>query len=438
MHLQRSHNKAYTDRFLRHLERFIRQYHLFDKKEPLYITCSGGIDSMVLTHAIHQLNSYGYSNPIHLIHINHGTREGQDAEQALVEEFARFIGAKVSSHLLQGLMESSNFEEVARKERYQVFRDVAKGHKLLLAHHIDDSFEWAFLQNLRSSQVNSSLGIPLVNGNIIRPFMCVTKKHIEHYARFFDVPFLDDPTNESVKHERNFLRKRIISAFAPRHPQFLKHYVYRQNELARRLGLHVLKASSTFRLKMNKNCAELISLKIPSQTNGLRDQLRYAIHQLSSVKRGQLQGQLDKAMQALENNQQGPLTFSGGLQLVTIFNHLLLYSKGYHNNEAYHIEGHDQNAVHLYKQFSFKEFQSMVSRLLMADRESRDYPLWILLDGKTDWVSGQKRVHPLWPDLTQQLLDDEVKFISALNLMRQWRKGKNQKKSLRLRFLVRV
>jgi tRNA(Ile)-lysidine synthase len=118
--------------------------------------------------------------------------------------------------------------------------------KIVLAHHIDDSFEWTLLQSLRSSNIEGLVGIPLLNGKVIRPFMCVTKAQIGKFVQAFDLPFIEDPTNESLKYERNYIRNEVIPAFSDRYKQYLKHYVYRHNEISRRLGMHLLDRNRSY------------------------------------------------------------------------------------------------------------------------------------------------------------------------------------------------
>lgn len=457
MYLECSKNSAFTDRFLRHLDKFIQSLSLFDKKQDLYIGCSGGADSMALVHCVYQLRRFGYSNKLTCIHINHGTRDSQIIDEKLVKKFCNDLSIPIEIFHLDGLKDTSNFEKAARDARYKCFQQSLHNSKkstdrpvhkprLLLAHHIDDSFEWALMQSLRSSQLKSSIGIPVINGYIVRPFMCVTRKQIMRYVDYFNIPYLDDPTNLDKKYERNFLRHDVIGSIKLRYAKFLKHYVHRQNELAKHLGIHALKINSSFVIKKNKNSVLLYSTEFPCKSNGLREQIRDVVHSLSSKNnRGQLQQQLDRALEALANNKQGPLSFSGGVQLVINFNQLLLFNKGYQNHEAYYLKNYDLNDAHLMQRFTLKEFMKALNEILQH-HDSCHFPFWVIIENNaqsqssrsTRWVSGQKRIHPLWPELTSRWIEDGVLFSSGLALVHQWLKAANCKKSLRLRFLIAV
>jgi tRNA(Ile)-lysidine synthase TilS/MesJ len=107
---------------------------------------------------------------------------------------SRRAGVFKTIHWMSG--ETKNFELQARERRYQFFEEVYQQLRrnsssssssssspliVVTAHNLDDSFEWWLLQNLKSGRVKSSLGIPLVRGHYLRPFLCVSK--ISAYAQ---------------------------------------------------------------------------------------------------------------------------------------------------------------------------------------------------------------------------------------------------------------
>lgn len=434
MYLFESNNKAYTDLFVRHLKNFIEDLSLFNLTEPLFLTCSGGVDSIVLVHAINELRRFGYSNELFVLHINHGTRKENKLEQVLVENFAAKLHIKIKSFQLNNLKNISNFEKVARDLRYKIFKENAKSHKILFAHHIDDSFEWSMMQRLKSSNLNSTLGIPVVNGQIIRPFMAVTKSQIIRYANYFKLDYVNDPTNEYEIYERNYLRKKIIPSMRSKYPSYLKHYVNQQNEFARKLNIHQSGNKSSFITRISNNGIQLYSLESPAKLNGIKEQIRDAVHFLSSDDRGQIQKQLKNVLQAIKNNKQGPLSFSGGVKLVLNYNHLFLYTKGYDSKDSDYLRK-ELSLEHSYLPISLKEFKKLVLSLLTTDNQNALFPNWVIIEKNNQWVIGQKRPHPLWPLVTDFWIKNNITFVSALSLLKQWQKKANSKKILRLRFL---
>lgn len=290
--------------FLAHLRSFMDTHNLYSKKDS-YIGVSGGMDSMALLWCLHKL----LGNALNVIHINHGTRKENDVEYELVKNFCdqhkiTFLGHKISLDLDQ-----SNFENRARKERKRIFNQYLKGgDRLFLAHHIDDSFEWSLMQQFKSSGLKSSLGIPLKNNHVVRPFMCVTKDHIRKLVKKENIPYLEDKSNDDVSFERNYLRKYITQEVYKKYPKCLKHYVTRSNQLVLELGLGPKKSILDF-----KRVPEGIVLK-SDDLSFHRSVIKECIQELSNKKRGKTSSQIEKLILAHANHKKGPIFFSGGVK----------------------------------------------------------------------------------------------------------------------------
>lgn len=418
----KSTNPAFTNLAAKHLLQFVEDYKLFDKETPLLIAVSGGIDSMVLGYLIYNLKNFGYSNKLRFIYINHNTRQGQIKEKDLVEAYAHHLNIDFVSRTLENLDADKNFEHKAREARYKVMLEQLRdGELLLFAHHIDDSYEWSILQGLRSSNLESIIGIPVINNKIRRPLMCFTKKQITKIAKYYDLPYIQDPTNELVKYERNFLRHKIIKSFAKRHPKYLRHYVNRHNELARKLGKHsYLNAKSPFLFRKIKNGVELISLNNQLDLSGVDKLVLAAARFLQPGVRGNLHGQIEKIKLSLKNNKLGPLTLSGGLKVYLDFNYVLVTSKEY------------QLPTKLQK----------VEVCLKLD-EYRDYlskhiPLLVEFVSRDNGFTYSKRKHPLLTKIVDRSSVGTKQQLSPTNLLRQWSKKKNQNKVLKLRLFKRT
>ena len=94
------------------------------------------------------------------------------------------------------------------------------------------------IQSFRQSSLNSTLGIPVFNRGLVRPFMCVSKKQIIQYAKSLELSLATDTSNGNLRFERNFFRSKLSNTILNRYPQYLRHYVARQNELALKLSMH--------------------------------------------------------------------------------------------------------------------------------------------------------------------------------------------------------
>jgi len=126
-------NKLYTDRVVKHLASFVKEYSLFKKESELLLAVSGGIDSIMMLHGIHELRRYGYSCSVRVININHGTRAEQADEAQLVSDICNGLGFEFKGFNLDGLDTESNFENNARKTRQREATRRSRTKKTTLA-----------------------------------------------------------------------------------------------------------------------------------------------------------------------------------------------------------------------------------------------------------------------------------------------------------------
>jgi tRNA(Ile)-lysidine synthase len=424
----KSQNPRYTNRFMKHFHSFIEKYQLFDEETPLLVGVSGGVDSMAILFAVKQLRIFGYSNEMRVIHINHATRTGQKEEESLVKEYCFHLGVECTSITLDGLDPNKNFEHSARQKRYDEFYQLAHPlEKIILAHHIDDSFEWTILQTLRSSSIEGLVGIPVVNRRVIRPFMCVTKEQVCNFAKFYDIPFIEDPTNEQIKYERNYIRQNIITGFTERYPKYLKHYVYRHNEIVRRLGLHQLnKQKTSFSISYASSSVLIHSLQVKKDYSGLEELILKGLKHLNPNSRGQVSVQIDKIVNALQNNKYGPLSLTAGYQVYLDFN-ILLITKC---DEPSHLQDLFSNS----KKFNFEQFFSFLAKRLFDENHHLSFPFLVKIEaGNLDKRNFDTSFNTR---SVKSLRDSRSNYYPALKMMREWSKKKNKHKALEINFLV--
>ncbi|MEE2670692.1 MAG: tRNA lysidine(34) synthetase TilS [Bdellovibrionota bacterium] len=423
--MEESKLNKYHLRFLNHLRQFVEQYKLFSLDQDLLVAVSGGIDSMVLLHALNGLIKFGYSNSIRAVHINHNTRQGQVHEAKLVEQYCQSLNVEFIGRKVHEKLEQSNFENEARKARYKIFYDIQKsGELILMAHHIDDSFEWTLLQSLRSSSIKGLVGIPLKNNKVIRPFMCVTRNQILKYQKMLDIPFLEDPTNEHLKYERNFLRHEVVNAFKERYPNYLKHYVYRQNEVARRLGLHLIKSSTSSLITIKAPESVLIySRNWDENFDGLEQALEAQLSKLNPNSRGTNALQFKKVKQALQNNKIGPLSLKSGLKIYLDKNMVLMTKK----------TAPKLSVVDLGK-ISFNEFESVIEGYIRQPRYSLSFPFYTIIDHSS--IDIRRFDTSFNKEAVQEFKRLNTKYYPALRLLREWSKKRNRFKRMSIKLML--
>ena len=425
----KSSNPKYTNRFVGHFMRFNEEYRLFGKDEPLLIAVSGGIDSMVLVQVLNSIQNYGYSNKLRVAHINHGSRDGQDREETFVHEFCSLLGIESISVTLSDLDPNRNFEYKARLKRYEAFYQIANDNeKIVLAHHIDDSFEWTMLQSLRSSSIEGLIGVPVVNGRIIRPFMCATKDQIRRYGTCFDIPFIEDPTNELIKYERNFIRSNVVNAFKDRYNKYLKHYVYRHNEISRRLGLHLLHQHQTsFNISYADKSVLIYSATGTEDYSGVEQLVLKGLKHLNPDSRGKVSGQIKNVITALKNKKFGPISLTNGVKVYLDFN-LVLMTKMNQPNLKFKYKSE--------KLFSYDEYINYIDELIPSKKVHLDFPFIVTIKGGN--LDKRNFNTTFNTRAIAELKSAHLKYYPALKLLREWSKKKNRHKVLRLNFLTSI
>ena len=196
---------------------------LFTHDDNLLLAVSGGVDSMVLMSLV---RAAGYRFAV--AHCNFHLRgEESDGDELLVESEVRKIGAPyhVTHFDTYGEVASTgeSVEMAARRLRYAWFDELCNAHGysvVVIAHHIDDSFETYFINMLRGTGARGLTGIASRNGRIVRPLLFATREDIETYAAQNEIPFRVDSSNMSMKHLRNRVRHEVVPMLKEINPQF--------------------------------------------------------------------------------------------------------------------------------------------------------------------------------------------------------------------------
>lgn len=196
-------------------------------KQPLLIAISGGLDSVVLTHLLHQL---GYN--IALAHCNFNLRVGEsDGDEQFIKQLAHDL--QLELHLAHfetaayAQQKGVSIQMAARELRYDFFSQVCKTNSydyVLTAHHLDDQLE-TFLINLnRGSGLQGLQGIPQVNDLILRPLLPFSREQIKNFAIHNAIKWREDSSNSSHKYQRNELRNLVLPLVHQALPQLKAHF----------------------------------------------------------------------------------------------------------------------------------------------------------------------------------------------------------------------
>lgn len=418
-------DKSFNERFQGHVLGFVERLGLINSASKVVVALSGGEDSMALLHFFYDLKERGIIQSVRAIHIHHGTRVSQDAEEKIVRLFCEALRVKLQVFYLHDLKDNKNFEAEARKRRYQVFNQGTFSNEIVATgHHLDDSFEWSLMQSFKSSEVNSSLGIPVRRGKFIRPFLSVSKKQIEKYRKNLDLPYVKDPTNESVQYERNELRLTLIPQIAKRYPHYLKHYARKQNLLAQQLNLSLIKTSNQKSHSLIGEKSFWLNYKENPDAQSLITEIKRHLKTFSQ-ERWRAGNQLQQLTNMLSQKKIGPMHLAGRLSCYNHSGFIGILPQDHRVLERPEVK---------FCQESFEAFLEKFENALLNPKMIKHYPLFIALEEK---FKGPKfhTTHPLWPGLKEWSELNSLHITDARSLLDWWRQVRARKKTLRLAYL---
>jgi tRNA(Ile)-lysidine synthase len=207
--------------FLQNLSASIQKNGLFGKEDKLLCAISGGLDSMVMAHALHSL---GFS--LEIAHINFELR-GEDSflDEKLVSEWADKY--QLPFHLKRAgdsvKKMPGSLQENARDFRYAWLEKLAAERNirhLLLAHHAGDQTETLLLQYFRGAGLQGMQGIRAINELRKRPLLPFTKAELLDYAGQTALVWREDVSNAGEAYRRNKVRHRLVPLLEEIFPGF--------------------------------------------------------------------------------------------------------------------------------------------------------------------------------------------------------------------------
>lgn len=183
------------------INQYFQEYVIPEKK--YVIALSGGVDSAVLALLVSK-----QTNNVRSIFVNHNQVDSNNLKKA-AEAVANSLNLQhvnISTDL-----ETNASETKMREERYRVlFENIFEDETLLFGHHGDDKIETFFINLLRGTRLKGLSSIPSVLNNLERPLLSFSKKEIIHLAQKYELPYLDDATNNDNKILRNWLRNDLV------------------------------------------------------------------------------------------------------------------------------------------------------------------------------------------------------------------------------------
>jgi len=194
---------------------------------------SGGVDSQVLLHLLHQIQQQpalhaGFPFNFSAVYIDHQLQTessawAQHCAQQCTALDIRFQSIAVDARANAG----ESPEAAARVARYGAFKKIIQpGMCLLTAQHQDDQAETVLIQLLRGAGAAGLSAMPECSefgeGRHCRPLLSTSQQAIHDYAQQHQLKWVEDPSNQLSHYDRNFLRQNIMPVLQQRWPALNK------------------------------------------------------------------------------------------------------------------------------------------------------------------------------------------------------------------------
>lgn len=187
--------------------------HIETQPGTYVVAVSGGVDSIVLLHLLHQHKQAGASLQLIVAHFDHGIRSDSIEDRQLVQDLAHEMNLPFEYG--EGRLGEHASEATARDARYAFLRQVRENYTadaLMTAHHQDDVLETALLNILRGT---GRRGLTSLRSTpeIVRPLLGYPKAELLRYAEQEGYLWHEDSTNTDPTYLRNYVRMHILPRY---------------------------------------------------------------------------------------------------------------------------------------------------------------------------------------------------------------------------------
>lgn len=386
----------------------------FLKGKRLLLACSGGVDSVVLTHLC-----VGANLDITLAHCNFNLRGKESDDDALfVQDLANQleIDFKTKSFDTKKYAQTykGSIQMIARELRYRWFDEImdTEGFDYVMtAHHADDSVE-TFLINLsRGTGIDGLSGIPAMNEKIVRPLLSFSRKAILDYANAEHIDWREDSSNAESKYLRNKIRQEIVPRLKELHPTFLENF--------KKTQVHLHQTSTIIQNHVDKLKDSLFEkgeghFKINIDSLTKLEPLDAYLYQLFNE-----YGFTEwEDVNGLLNSMSGKEVQSNTHRLVKDREFLLLSKKEDKNNEIF-VVSEGAGSIDFPVQLKIEEVKTLektAKNVVFLDKEKLNYPLMLRNWEKGDYfypfgMKGKKKLSKFFKDEKVDVLSKEKQWL---------------------------
>jgi tRNA(Ile)-lysidine synthase len=193
------------------------------KMKSITVALSGGVDSVVLLHLLHQLQKR-QNFTLKASHVHHGLSKNADKWVKFCEKLCTKLSMPLDVHYIKLPQKKSlGIEGEARQLRYEKLLK-SQTDLVVLAHHEDDQAETFLLQLIRGAGVKglSSMAHFDDTRRLWRPLLNTSRIDIESYAKKHKLKWIEDESNQNIDFDRNFIRSKILPILKNRFSHIIK------------------------------------------------------------------------------------------------------------------------------------------------------------------------------------------------------------------------
>lgn len=189
---------------------------------PLWVGCSGGLDSTLLMHCAARSETLR-ARGLAVVHVHHGLHPDADRWAAQVLAEAAALGLRCELRRVHVDARGQGLEAAARTARLAAFAELlGPDAALLLAQHREDQAETVLLRALRGTSVDG-LGAmrprrALGAGWLLRPWLAQPRARLRAAAGELGIEWSEDPANADPRHDRSWLRQTVWPLLSARFP----------------------------------------------------------------------------------------------------------------------------------------------------------------------------------------------------------------------------
>lgn len=193
----------------------IKKY-IFIKKKNIVIAYSGGVDSTILLFLLMKYREKYPNLFIKAIHINHNINTLSNKWSLhCIKQCKIWNIDLIIKNIYIKKYNKLGLEATARLLRYRYFNKILNNNEILFTgHHIEDLSESFFLALKRGSGPRGLISIKfkrkINNLIVISPMLYWSKKKILYLANKYNLKWIEDPSNDNIYFDRNYLRKNIL------------------------------------------------------------------------------------------------------------------------------------------------------------------------------------------------------------------------------------